>query len=169
MKIIKSNEFGKNVFDTADISFCEPYSDSTKGLTPLHHSHKLSDSDFLKSHFPPEHRILNNLGNSYYYALGEIQDILEQEAVSEIIAFGQSKRSLATPELEDKINKALEVFNNSSTPEIAIKHREICTGQMVNSCSLQLTSEQLDKVKTIALDIARSFTQEQNRTVGKRY
>lgn len=53
MKIIKSNEFGKNVFDTADIAFCEPYNDSTKELTPLHHSRKLSDFDFLKSHFPP--------------------------------------------------------------------------------------------------------------------
>lgn len=166
MKIIKVHSGEKQLFDTNNTSFVDNYTESTRSLTPLHHTHRTSDVEFLKSHFPPEHPILSNIGNSYYYVLGEKQDLLEQEAKKQIIAFGKSNRTLSTPELEESIQKALEVYSTNINKHFAMSHREIGARQLIISCIYALNKEQLNKVDDVVMSIARD-TKELNNSIKR--
>ncbi|MDO5664449.1 MAG: hypothetical protein Q4G63_04220 [Bacteroidia bacterium] len=155
MKIVKVSDGNKIIFDTNNVYFVENYTESTRSLTPLHHVHNTTDFDFLKSQFSPEHQILSNISNSYYYILGEKQDILEQKAVQEIIAFAKSENIVATQELTESVRKALEVFNTSVNKHFLITHREIAARQLLISAIYALNKEQLDKVDNVVMKIAR--------------
>ena len=69
MKIIKSTAGISQIFDTDDILSVEYYKKNTIELIPFHHTHELTDYEFLKQFFPEEHRIFFDFGNSFYYAL----------------------------------------------------------------------------------------------------
>lgn len=159
MKIVKVNQGIKTIFDTENSSFREAYTESTKSLTPLHHVNVISDFEFLNLYFSPEHQILIDFQNSYYYMIGEIQDLREKEAIKSIIEYGKSKSILVPKELEENINKALETFNNLSNKESILGHREICARQLIISSIYALNKEQLYRAEKVVLEIARDERQ----------
>ena len=70
MKILKSNQNTKQLYDTDDVNIVKhlPHSyNSSNYKTPLHHSHNLSDKIWLLKYFPAEHPIFQDFMNSYYY------------------------------------------------------------------------------------------------------
>jgi hypothetical protein len=68
MRIVKSNAGIEQIFDTDTLSV-EVYVEGTRELKPLHHTHALSDYEFLKQFFPEEHRIFFDFGNSFFYVI----------------------------------------------------------------------------------------------------
>jgi len=69
MKIVKSNRGIKQIFDTENILSVEYYKKSTIDLIPFHHTHELTDFEFLKQFFPEDHRIFSDFGTSFFYVL----------------------------------------------------------------------------------------------------
>jgi hypothetical protein len=68
MKILKSNT--KEVFDTDNVNLKEVYQGKrTDNLKPLHHSHELTDYEFLKQYFTLDHSIFIRFSDSYYYII----------------------------------------------------------------------------------------------------
>ena len=69
MKILKSNTNTNEVFDTRDIDYLSYASDrrAWMDLKPLHSVNRVTDHEFLSRHFPPEHSIFRDFGESYYY------------------------------------------------------------------------------------------------------
>jgi hypothetical protein len=71
MKILKSNT--KEVFDTENVNFKGVYDGMTSdNLRPMHHSHELTDYEFLKQYFPLDHSIFIDFSKSFYYILPKI-------------------------------------------------------------------------------------------------
>lgn len=69
MKIVKSNAGINQIFDTDNTMSVEYYKKSTVDLIPFHHTHELTDYEFLKQFFPEDHRIFYDFGNSFFYVL----------------------------------------------------------------------------------------------------
>lgn len=58
------------IFDNLNLEKKEynPYSGFGNPI-PLHHFHEKTDFEFLSDHFPKDHSIFNNFGNSYFYII----------------------------------------------------------------------------------------------------
>jgi len=69
MKIVKVHIGFKLVYDTDDISTIKEYTENTRDLQPLHHTHNITDYKYLIQFFPENHSIFFDFGNSFYYVL----------------------------------------------------------------------------------------------------
>lgn len=77
MLIVKStliNDSGfacREVYDTENTEYIEPYSGGISMLVPLHHTHTEDDLSFLQRHFPEGHSIFEDFQSSFYYEMSK--------------------------------------------------------------------------------------------------
>lgn len=70
MKLLKSYQNTKQVFDTEDVynvKLLPAGYNCTDFNTPLHHSHNSSDKLWLLKYFAPEHPVFHGFTDSFYY------------------------------------------------------------------------------------------------------
>lgn len=65
MKILKRPQ--NVIFDTDDPFSKDSCIHSVEGLKPLHHTHSLTDFEFLSLYFSCDHAVFTNFGTSYFF------------------------------------------------------------------------------------------------------
>ncbi|MDP1818062.1 MAG: hypothetical protein Q8K92_26655 [Leadbetterella sp.] len=69
MRILASLGGVRTIYDTANPDYQQTAHVPIKGLTPLHHTHMVTDLEYLEGFFPEDHPIFNNFTKTFYYYL----------------------------------------------------------------------------------------------------
>ena len=82
---------------------------------------------------------------------------MRDEALKEVIRFGQSDDSVATPELIHAVNNFMNQYSSHSIPEFEISHRRIAAKELIIDSIYALNRAQLLKVEYALLNIANTI------------